>query len=209
MGTSVKRGTIRFSVSLIALNVLLLAPSLSETTASALFVGQRVYTWRSPQAVTVRVPASTFPASMYPYPRSAALGITRVGCPALAGLVPSTKGPSRSTAAKLIDDLSGPRDVALAASDPTMWPNIVLHQVGASGRVSASRLLIEREAASGLGAITERCGVTTTRATRVVEACPVINGSSGTTSCRRDPALVGNYFVVNRRGRWLISFVYP
>ena len=176
---------------------------------SAFSSGLRVLTWRSPQAVTVRVPASTFPSSMYPYPRSAAWGANRVGCPALAGLVRSSAAPTRSTAAKLIDDLVGPRDVALAASDPTMWPNIVLHQVGASGHVSRSRLLIVRDAASGIGAITERCGIKTTWSTWLVEACPFISGLRGTSSCRADPALVGNYYVIDRRGRWLISFVYP
>lgn len=176
---------------------------------SAMSVSQRVLTWGPPQPVTVRVPASTFPSSTYPYPRSAAWGVNRVGCPALAGLVRSTAAPPRSMVAKLIDDLAGRKDVALAASDPTMWPNIVLHQVTVTGRVSGSRLLIEREVASGLGVITERCGATTTRATWLVEACPIISGSRGTSSCRTDPALVSNYFLVNRQGHWLISFVYP
>jgi hypothetical protein len=173
------------------------------------YQAKRTLTWGRPQAVTVTVSASTFPASVYPFPRSAALGVSRVGCPALAGLIRASTAPTRSTGAKLIDDLGGPRSVALEASDPTMWPNIVLHEVGATGRVSTSRLLIKREAASGLRDTTERCGVITSRDTWVVEACPVLSGSSGTASCQKDPALVGNYFLVNRRGHWLISFVYP
>jgi hypothetical protein len=177
---------------------------------SAMSVSQkRVLTWQSPKRVSVQVSASTFPASIYPYPRSAALGSNRVGCPSLAGLNLSNTAPSRSTAARLIDELAGSRNLAFEASDPTLWPNVVLHKLGVSGRESVSRLIVERPRNSDSEEVMKRCGSATARATWTVQACPSLKNASGTSSCSKDPALVSYYYLIDRSHHWLVTFVYP
>jgi len=167
----------------------------------------RVLTWITPQRVAVAVPATSFPVSIYPYSDRAANGVTQPGCPAPAGLSSSKATLTRDAAARQIDALSVSKYSALSATDTTMWPNVILHQVGAIGTVSPSRLIVQREAVSGMS-VTKKCGSFITSATWVVEACPSLKGTAGTSSCAKDPALVGDYYFVKRGGHWLISFVY-
>lgn len=168
----------------------------------------RVLTWSIPQKVTVAISATDFPTSVYPYSDRAADGITKPGCPAPAGLSSSKAALSRNTAARQIDALSGSEYAALGATDTAMWPNVILHQIGVVGIVSSSRLIVQREETSGLK-VTKKCGNVITRATWVVQACPSLKGVAGTSSCKRDPGLVGYYYFVKRGAHWLIIFVYP
>jgi hypothetical protein len=167
----------------------------------------RVLTWRTPQTVAVAVPAASFPVSVYPYSDRAANGVSEPGCPAPTGLSASKDTLTRDAAARQIDALSESKYSALSVTDTTMWPNVILHQVGAVGTVSPSRLIVQREAASDVS-VTKKCGSFITSATWVVEACPALKGTTGTSSCTRDPALVGYFYFVKRSGHWLITFVY-
>jgi hypothetical protein len=115
---------------------------------------------------------------------------------------------TRDAAARLIDALSVSQYSALGATDTAMWPNVILHQVGAVETVSPSRLIVEREATSGMTVTKKMCGTFITNETWVVEACPSLKGTPGTSSCAKDPALAAYYYLVKRSSHWLITFVY-
>jgi hypothetical protein len=168
----------------------------------------RVLTWSTPQKVAVAVPATSFPLSIFPYSNRAANGVTEFGCPAPVGLSSLKATLTRDTAARQIDALSVSEYSALSATDTTMWPNVILHQVGAVGTVSPSRLIVQRKAVSGLSVTKKMCGNFITSETWVVEACPSLKGTAGTSSCANDPGLVGYYYFVKRGAHWLITFVY-
>lgn len=168
----------------------------------------RILRWNVPQKVAIAVPSSNFPVLIYPYGARAAEGISKAGCPAAVGLTSTGATLNARVAARQIDALSGSTYSELRVTDTTMWPNVILRQVGAIGVVSPSRLIVLREAFSDMS-MTNICGSDVTSATWVVEACPVLHGVAGTSSCAKDPALIGYFYFVRRGGNWLIIFVYP
>jgi hypothetical protein len=168
----------------------------------------RTLKWSAPQRVAVVVPAASFPTSIYLYSGQAAEGITKPGCPSPVGLSSSQSTLTAGVAARQIDVLSLSTSSALSVTDTTMWPNVILQQVGASEAVSPSRLIVLRESFSDMS-VTSKCGKLITSETWVTEACPSFKGAAGTASCTKDPALTSYYYFVARDGHWLITFVYP
>lgn len=146
---------------------------------------------------------SGFDPSVYPDPVPFAAGVSTgmsSGCPDQEEL--ETRTLLRDQAVDWINDfLSGDNDVQRRLADRAYWSMIVPVGGTPSVPVSPDRVEVGPADSSPLSALlTNACGSSVVERSQWVRLCPGPCETTATTS----PSLVGNFFLISRKGHWLV-----
>jgi hypothetical protein len=157
---------------------------------------------------------SSFASAIYPPPASSPDWGLASGCPSLVGV--QRPGPDATNAALRII-----RRLDFRHADRALWP--VLTAQGMSPTETAphpASRLTRRGVVAGPASdsayadlIRRNCGGRTLRASWWAAVCPAghTGGSATTGPCKLStaPALTEHYMLIERRGSWLVWFLYP